>query len=42
MLGCVCFPLSPVGVEFWEGDATKQKSVKKNAFALNGVQAFSE
>ena len=31
-----------VGTEFWEGDATKQKSVKKSAFSLNGVQAFSE
>ena len=31
-----------VGTEFWEGDATKQKSVKKSAVSLNGVRAFSE
>ena len=31
-----------VGAEFWEGEATKQKSVKRSAFSLNGVQAFSE
>ena len=31
-----------LGAEFWEGDATKQKSVKRSAFSLNGVQAFSE
>ena len=30
------------GAEFWEGDATKQKSVKRSAFSLNGFQAFSE
>ena len=34
----VCLP----GTEFWEGDATKQKSVKKSAFSLNEVQALSE
>ena len=31
-----------VGAEFWEGDATKQKSMKRSAFSLNGFQAFSE
>ena len=30
------------GTEFWEGDAMKQKLVKKSAFSLHGVQAFSE
>ena len=28
--------------KFWEGDATKRKSVKRSAFSLNGVWAFSE
>ena len=32
----------PLQAEFWEGDATKQKSVKRSAFSLNVVQAFSE
>ena len=35
------FPHS-FGMEFGEGDATKQKSVKKSAVSLNGVRAFSE
>ena len=39
-----CFRYGPtsVGREFWEGDATKQKSVKKSAFSLNEGKAFSE
>ena len=28
------------GTEFWEGDATKQKSVKRSAFSLSEVKAF--
>ena len=31
-----------IGAECWEEDATKQKSVKRSAFSLNGAQAFSE
>ena len=31
-----------VGVEFGEGDATKQKSVKRSTFSLNEGKAFSE
>ena len=30
------------GTDFWEGDAMKQKSVKRNAFSLNEGKAFSE
>ena len=30
-----------IGTEFWEGDATKQKSVKRSAFSLNHSKAFS-
>ena len=30
------------GVEFGEGDATKQKSLKRSAFSLNHSKAFSE
>ena len=33
---------SAIGAEFYEGDATIQKSVKGSAFSLNGVQEFSE
>ena len=35
---CVCC----FGTEFGEGDATKQKSVKRSAFPLNEGKAFSE
>ena len=31
-----------VGAEFGEGDATKQKSVKRSAFSLNQGRQFSE
>ena len=31
-----------LGMEFGEGDATKQKAVKKSAFSLNEGQAFGE
>ena len=34
--------LSLFGTEFWEGDATKQKSVENSPFSLNGDQACSE
>ena len=32
----------PFGTEFWEGDATKQKSLKSGAFLLNQGKAFSK
>ena len=32
----------PIGTEFGEGDAAKQKSVKRSAFSLNQSEAFSE
>ena len=31
-----------IGIEFGEGDATKQKSVKKSPPSLNECKAFSE
>ena len=32
----------PPGMEFGEGDATKQKSMKKSAFSLNEGKVFNE
>ena len=31
-----------IGAEFGEGNATKQKSVKRSAFSLNEGKAFNE
>ena len=38
----VLFIIQCAGTEFWEGDATKHKSVKSSAFSLSEVKAFSE
>ena len=32
--------LAKIVTEFWEGDATKQKSVKRSAFSLNKGKAI--
>ena len=34
--------IEQLGTEFGEGDAPKQKSVKRSAFSLNEGKAFSE
>ena len=41
LLTGVAFP-TQIRTELWEGDAMKQKSVKRSAFSPNVVQAFSE